>query len=330
MDTCQKAKSIHPEKDAPIFRALSDPTRQRILQLLIAEELNVTELVEILRQPQSTISRHLKVLSSAACIVSRRDGVTTLYRAKTQEEAPAEIASLLLNWFGSHAMDAALRDRLTRVLRHRSSGNGSFFERLSKRWDELRSTAFGDLFATEAFVSLLPRDWVVADIGTGTGYLLPTLSDNFRQVIAIDPAPAMLDCARQRAADHGAANVTFERGDLGHLPIPDRSVDLAISLLVLHHVPEPPSALIEIHRVLRPGGRMLVVEQEAHENQRFYETMQDLWWGFDRQEMARLAGAAGFTDVQHHPLRKQIKNRQADDAPALFVMTATKPLEQEI
>ena len=324
MDTRLKAPS-RPDEDARIFRALADPTRQRILRLLITEELNVTELVEILRQPQSTISRHLKVLSSASCIASRREGATTHYRVKPLPDARSGIAGVLLQWFESHPLEPALRSRLDSVLRHRAGGNGSFFERLGKRWDELRSAAFGDVFATEALIALLPREWIVADIGAGTGYLLPTLADNFRQVIAIDPAPTMLDCARQRVDDHGATNVTFERGDLGHLPIDDQSVDLAIAQLVLHHVEKPADALAEIHRVLRPSGRVLVVEQEAHENQRFYETMQDRWWGFDPREMDRLIREAGFVDTRHHSLPKQVKHRQADEAPALFVMTGNKP-----
>ncbi|HUN79907.1 MAG TPA: metalloregulator ArsR/SmtB family transcription factor [Phycisphaerae bacterium] len=312
------------EADAKVFRALGDPTRQRILQLLLAEELNVTELVDILHQPQSTISRHLKVLTDASCIASRRDGATTHYRAVTQSRD--NIAGVLLDWYASHPMDAPLRTRLDRVLKHRAEGNGGFFERLGKRWDELRSSAFGDLFAVEALVALLPHEWTVADIGTGTGYLLPALADNFNRVIAIDPAEVMLDCARQRAADHGAKNVSFERGDLGQLPIKTASVDLAVAQLVLHHVEKPADALAEIHRVLRPGGRVLLVEQEAHENQRFYEMMQDRWWGFDPSELARLLGESGFAAIRHHALRKQVKSRQADEAPPLFVMTADKPL----
>lgn len=315
---------LNPPDNERLFRALSDPTRQRVLQLLIAEELNVTELVEILRQPQSTISRHLKVLRAAALIVDRREGVTSYYRAATAHAESSDLSSMLMNWFHERSMGKVLQERLNRVLRERTGAAGSFFERLGKRWDDLRISAFGDAFAMEAFLTLLPRNWTVADIGTGTGYLLPTLADNFQSVIAIDPAAAMLECARHRAADHGATNVTFHQGDLGRVPIDDNTCDLAIAFLVLHHVPQPAEALAEIHRVVRPGGHVLIVEQQSHENQKFYETMQDHWWGFDPADLARQTIASGFHSVRHRPLYSPRDQSRSIEAPSLFVLTGDK------
>src|SRR6185503_14640817 len=104
--------------------------------------------------------------------------------------------------------------------------------------------------------TLLPRPWTVADIGTGTGWLLPVLAGHFRRVLSVDPAPAMLACARQRVLERGATNVEFQHGDLGRLPIGDAACDLAIACLVLHHVEVPAAALAELYRVVRPGGRV--------------------------------------------------------------------------
>lgn len=315
---------LQPDANQRVFRALTDPTRQRILQLLIGEELNVSELVEVLHQPQSTISRHLKVLRNASLIIDRRDGATSFYKTVANGAGSDDIAGVLMPWFQSRPLERVLKGRLERVLRQRTGGSGSFFERLGKRWDELRSAAFGDVFATEALVALLPRDWIVADIGTGTGYLLPTLADNFRKVIAVDPAPTMLECARQRVADHGASNVSFHLGDLSRLPIEDESVDLAIALLVLHHVPRPADALAEIHRVLRSNGRILLVEQRSHENQKFYETMQDHWWGFDPADISRQVREAGFNEVHEHGLSRHFQNARAIESPGLFVVTGSR------
>lgn len=310
--------------DGRIFQALSDSTRQRILQLLIAEELNVTELVAILKQPQSTVSRHLRVLRSTGLIVDRRDGVTTFYRAASSNNGNDGLTSILMSWLGSLPLTAALENRLARVLRERHDAASSFFERLGKRWDDLRVSAFGEAFAFEAFLSLMPRDWTVADIGSGTGYLLPALADSFARVIAVDPAPAMLECARQRVHDNNLGNVELRQGDLNRLPIDDKSCDLAIALLVLHHVPTPDTALAEIHRVVRPGGRLLIVEQLLHENQKFYETMQDHWWGFDPQDLVRQTAAAGFGSVRHRPLHAPQYESRSLDAPSLFVLTGER------
>jgi ubiquinone/menaquinone biosynthesis C-methylase UbiE/DNA-binding transcriptional ArsR family regulator len=307
-----------------VFRALAEPTRQRILQLLLTEELNVSELVEILRVPQSTISRHLKILRSSGLIVDRRDGATTFYSARTRESGHEALAPLLLSWFERQSLPRVVEERLRRTLRARQEAGGGFFERRGKRWDELRSEAFGEAFMTEALAALLPRDWVVADIGTGTGFLLPMLADNFTQVISVDPAANMLECARQRVADHPARNVQFHQGDLSRLPIEDCACDLAIACLVLHHVTEPEAALVEIHRVLKPGGRMLLVEQRSHENQRFYEVMQDHWWGFEPMDLARQAKSAGFVDIRHHALRSPGSGSRSLEAPEVFVLTAIK------
>ncbi|MBI5762558.1 MAG: metalloregulator ArsR/SmtB family transcription factor [Planctomycetes bacterium] len=313
-----------PGDSERIFRALADATRQRIVQLLLAEELSVTELVEILRQPQSTISRHLKSLRSAALVLDRRDGATSYYRVHSVEDQGNALTPLLMNWFATSPLSTTLRDRLQRVLADRRGGTGSFFDRLGRKWDELRAAAFGDAFALEAMLSLLPAEWTVADIGTGTGFLLPTLADNFRNVIAVEPAATMLECARQRVADHGAANVTFHQGDLNRLPIQDSTADLAIACLVLHHVEKPADALAEIHRVVRPGGRVLLIEQQSHENQSFYETMQDLWWGFEPDDLASQVNRAGFANVHHRRLASAERESRTMEAPRLFMVTGAK------
>jgi ArsR family transcriptional regulator len=308
----------------PVFRALADSTRQRILQLLIREELSVSELVDVLRLPQSTISRHLRVLRTAGLITDRREGATTLCRARRSTQDEKELAGLLMDWFGQWPLPTPLVDRLARVLQGRAPGGATFFERLGRRWDELREAAFGAAFAVEAFVSLLPREWTVADIGAGTGYLLPILADNFKAVIAVEPAAAMLACARQRVAEDRAAQVTFHQGEASALPMADRACDLAIACLVLHHVAEPRQALDELRRIVRPGGRVLIVEQRAHENQKFYEMMQDRWWGFEPADLAGQLAGAGFGAVRWHPLRWAGGRSAQVEAPGLFVLTGER------
>ncbi len=322
-------KAQPPDSDG-VFRALADSTRQRLLQLLILEELNVSELVEILGQPQSTISRHLQVLKQSGLVRDRRHGTAALYSAARThsttdvEDDANDLQSMMLDWLGARPLPQMVRERLEQVLHHRSSDASAFFNRVGKRWSELRREAFGSAFSTEAFVSLLPRAWTVADVGTGTGDLLPVLAANFRKVLAIDPSETMLGCARQRSEDHDATNVSFHLGELAELPLESASCDLAIAILVIHHVQSPEAALAELHRVVRPGGRVLIVEQQLHENQAFYETMKDLWWGFAPAELAGGLAAAGFEDVRSQHLTTVMESSGAVESPPLFVLTGAR------
>lgn len=325
------AKTIHPTESpdsAEILRALAEPTRQRIVQVLTHEELNVSELVEILNQPQSTVSRHLRVLREADLIRDRRLGTSSLYSAVTSPEdddiPENDVRGFMVRWLSHEPLPDAIDERLHRVLSSRGGSATGFFNRLGKRWDELRTEAFGELFALEAFLPLMPHEWKVADIGSGTGYLLPVLASNFSEVVAVDPAESMLECGRQRIADCGAENVTFHRGELGKLPLPSGTIDLAVAFLVLHHIKDPQPALAEIRRVLRRGGRALIVEQEAHENQSFYERMKDLWWGFVPTELEKMATETGFRDVSSRRLQTAAATNGRVESPSLFVVTARK------
>ncbi len=320
----QPGRPVEPLSPEGLFRAFGDRTRLRILQLLLLEELSVSELVKVLGLPQSTVSRQLKVLADADLILDRRDGTTVFYHARPHNAQSAAPSSILVEWLRERPMPAKLTDRLQRVLLRRKDRTVDFFDRLGKRWDELRSNAFGDAFAGEALIGLLPGDWRVVDIGTGTGFLLPMLAGHFQEVIAVEPSQEMLRCARQRVSQGGHNNVSFHQGDLGRLPLPDASCELAIACLVMHHVPQPTDAMREILRILRTGGRILVVEQESHESQAFYETMQDLWWGFDPADFVKQMQAAGFEAVSQRKLSPVGSADGRIEAPGLFAVTARR------
>ncbi len=307
------------------FRALSDATRQRLLQLLLREELSVSELVDVLGKPQSTVSRHLTMLRRVGLVRDRRNGTAVLCSVGAFSGELGDIRSLLTEWLHQQPLPDILADRLQHVLRRRQDETIGFFERIGNRWEELRKRAFGETFAIEAFLALLPTEWTVADIGTGTGTLLPLLSRHFQRVIAVEPTPAMLECARRRVDVHGARNITLQHGDLGHLQLKDGVCDLAIACLVLHHVAEPATALVEMHRVLRPGGYVLVVEQHQHENQSFQDMMGDHWRGFDPADLSRQIEAVGFARVRSRDLVTAAGKADSVDSPRLFVTTAWRP-----
>ncbi len=334
-----------------LFRSLADTTRLRILRVLSVEELSVSELVEVLGQPQSTVSRHLKILKDAGLLVDRRSGATVMYSTCPQEpecgsltgfETPsdsssgvapldsssnggARLAALrsgLLSWMGQQTIDVDLRNRLDRVVRSRRSGDADFFDVLGARWDQLRIEAFGEAFHLEALTWLLPRDWTVADVGTGTGYLLPLLSSRFARVIAVDASETMLQAARHRPELKDSGNVDFRAGTLDRLPVDTDSLDLAIASLVLHHVLEPAGAIIELRRSLRPGGVLLLIEQEPHHHAEFHDRMGDRWWGFELAQLIRWCREAGFTDVQIKPLSTVRTTRRRIECPRLFALIA--------
>ncbi len=308
-----------------VFKAMADGTRQRTLTVLAQHELSVSELVEILHQPQSTVSRHLRVLREAGLIHDRRDGNMVLYSLPTNGSSTngheGSLSDDLLSWVARQPMSAILASRLESVLQRRKELSDKFFGRVGREWDELREQSFGCQFHLEAFLALLPRTWTVADVGTGTGSLLPTLARHFQQVIGVDPVEAMLDIARHRISQAGCNNVELHQGDLSKLPLPSDTIDLLVAALVLHHVPSPQDAIAQLFRVAREGGRVLIIEQGPHQETSFYERMQDHWWGFESDKLCQQLRQVGFKEVIAHALTTVVR---AKDAPELFVITATK------
>jgi len=306
-----------------VFKAMADRTRQRALSVIGRQELSVGELVDVLDQPQSTVSRHLRVLRDAGLIRDRRLGHAVHYALDrpADEGNGAGLAARLIEWIQAQPLEGPLAARLAQVLDRRQAMSQSFFERIGREWDSLREESFGNQFHLEAFMALLPSSWRIVDVGTGTGYLLPTLGRHFARVIGVEPVAQMLEVARHRLQSAGLSNVELRQGDLTDLPVSDSSVDLAIAALVLHHVPAPAEAVRELGRVVAPGGRVLLIEQSAHDHEAFRERMQDRWWGFEPPGFVAMLEAAGFSNVVSRGL---LNVYGATDAPDLFVVTAEK------
>ncbi|MFQ5590738.1 MAG: ArsR/SmtB family transcription factor [Phycisphaerae bacterium] len=303
-----------------LFKAMADRTRQRALVVLSRHELGVSELVEVLRQPQSTVSRHLKALRHAGLIRDRRQGNTVMYSIgrPADDGCGASLSARILEWVSEQELNGALRTRLDAVLQRRQGLSDAFFTQAGRHWDILRQEAFGDIFHLEALTALLPTEWTVADLGTGTGFLLPALARQFRLVVGVEPVEEMLATAGRRVKLDALGNVELRRGDLSSLPMDDGTVDVALAVLVLHHVPSPRDALAEMHRIVRPGGRILIVEQTAHDYEAFRRRMQDHWWGFEPAELERATRSSGFERVRTRMLATA---GHAAGVPALFVVT---------
>ena len=300
--------------------ALADPIRCRMLLLLEKHELTVSELCAVMQMPQSSVSRHLKTLADDHWVASRRDGTSRFYTMPVDElDAGAKRLWPLIREQVATTSGAGQDDRRLRgVLTRRRAKSQEFFATAAGGWDRLREDLFGDSFFLWAVLGLIDPSLVVGDLGCGTGQLTDTIAPYVKQVIAVDSSVDMLDAARARVG--GARNVDLRQGDLENLPIAQGQLDAAMLSLVLHYAPSPAKALAEVARVLRPGGRVLVVDMLPHEREEYQQQMGHVWLGFSEKQITRFLSAAGFSDVRVRPLPADPDAK----GPALFAAVAAK------
>ena len=208
--------------------------------------------------------------------------------------------------------------RLQRRLRDRAHDSQAFFAGAAAGWDQLRAQLYGESFAIEAMLALLPDEHVVADLGCGTGAVAERVAPHVRQVIGIDNSAAMLKAAKKRLA--GADNVDLRRGDLRAIPIDDAACDAALLLLVLTYVPDPLSVLTDAARILKPSGKLVIVDLLPHARDDFRREMGQLASGFSSDHLSTLLSQAGLTRPTIRPLPPEPSAK----GPALFLATAQK------
>ncbi|HXG89170.1 MAG TPA: metalloregulator ArsR/SmtB family transcription factor [Vicinamibacterales bacterium] len=299
---------------------LADPLRCRMVLVLERHELTVSELCVVLQLPQSTVSRHLKMLLDAAWVLSRRDGTSRYYSMSIDElDSSAQRLWPLVREQVSETSGADHDDRrLKSVLARRRSKSEEFFSSASGQWDHLREELFGESFHLYAFLGLLDPSWVVGDLGCGTGQVSELLAPHVAKVVAIDSSPDMLQAARRRLKDGDGIDARL--GSLEAMPIDDAQLDVAVIALVLHHLPDPARVLAECARVLKPGGRALIIDMLPHDRAEYQQQMGHVWLGFPERQMRKLLTAAGLAHVRVRalPINPDAKG------PALFAAIATK------
>ena len=299
---------------------LADPTRLRLLHVLERHELGVAELCEVLQQPQSTVSRHLKILSSQGWIEVRRRGQNRIYRMSGEIDPAARRLWKVAR--GESERWATLQHdqlRLDRRLKERRGGGDDFFAGAAGDWDRLRAEWYGTGFGVSALVALLPPGWTVADLGCGTGALTAALAPEVARVVGVDRSADMLRSARRRTS--GLGNVDLRRGTLEDLPLGDASCDAALLVLSLGWVAEPARALAEAARVVRPGGRVALVDAVLHDDEDFRRRAGQVWPGFEPARVVEMLVAAGFADATCRPLPPE----PAAKGPALLLARARRP-----
>lgn len=302
--------------------SLADSTRSRILLLLDGQELSVSELCTVLQLPQSTVSRHLKALADADWVSARAEGTSNVYAMSRDgmDSATRRLWSLVREQVGPSP--AALQDqrRLQTAMAARRSKSVEFFTSSAGQWDRLRDDMFGDRFHLMALAAFADPHATVGDLGCGTGQVSAALAPFVAKVIGVDSSAAMLQAARKRL--QGQRNVDLRRGELEALPIDDHLLDTATVMLVLHHIPEPGRALADVARVLKPGGRLVLVDMLPHDREHYRQQMGHIWLGFSEEHVERLFTEAGFGQTRIVPLPADPKAK----GPALFVATGQTSL----
>ncbi len=297
---------------------LSEPLRLRLLALLEQHELTVGELASTVQLPQSTVSRHLKVLADAGWLERRSEGPASYYRFVLDDLSPAVRALWVAVRGPACEAPEAGEDakRVKSVLADRKLDTQAFFGRVAGEWDAVRGQLFGTAFMPVALLSLMRPDWVVADVGCGTGNVSELVAPVVERVVAIDSSGPMLEAAKRRLEEH--ANIDFLSGAAGSLPVDAGSVDVVVMALVLHHIEDVAGAVGEARRVLRAtrgGGMLLVIDMVAHGRSEYRRTMGHVHAGFGRETVEGLLRGAGFGGVTYRELPGESEAR----GPGLFV-----------
>jgi ArsR family transcriptional regulator len=288
------------QQASALYRLLGDDARLRLLRVLAQDRFNVKELTGILGLAQSGVSRHLGLLKDARLVAEERDGAYTFYRLAPglKDEAQGPLWPLLQSQFAAAAQSPEVKAdeaRLQEVLRLRREN----FEHLGPDTRDGRQLVPGRSWAawSRALGMLLPP-LDVADLGCGEGYLTVETARWARRVTAVDRAPGVLARAKALAARKRLTNITWKKGELETLPIEDQSIDVALLSQALHHAVDPSRAIEEASRILRPGGRLLILDLRSHDETWVREKLGDQWFGFADDHLTGLLTRAGFTDVK--------------------------------
>jgi SAM-dependent methyltransferase len=304
-----------------LYRLLGDEARLRLLRVLARERLNVTELTGVLGLAQSGVSRHLGLLKDARLVAEERDGGFSYYRlAPALDGGDVALTAMLRAQFDEAAADASVRAddaRLQEVLRLRKE---NFETHAGPDTRDARQLVPGRSWAAwSRALGLLMAPLRVADLGCGEGYLTMEAARWASRVIAVDRSDAVLTRAKALARRRHVANVIWKKGELEKLPIRNAAVDISMLSQALHHAHDPARAVGEAARITVPGGRVLLLDLRAHQEEWVRAKLGDRRLGFDDDELKRMLTAAGLTDV-----KVGVGARKAGDPFTVLVATGTK------
>ncbi|TZG27969.1 ArsR/SmtB family transcription factor [Sphingomonas montanisoli] len=283
-----------------IFRALADPTRLRIFQLLRAMELSIGELAQVLGQSQPRVSRHVKILADAGLTDRRKEG-SWVFLGLGDGDRVAPLVAALDAWTGEgeDAWVVADRARLAAVRADRASAAARYFADHAEEWDAIRSLHVPESKVEARIVKLLDGSPIgrLVDIGTGTGRMIELLGPNAQSALGIDRSPEMLRLARAKFAEEGLSQAELRQGDMYALPLGDGAADVVILHQVLHFAQQPAAAIAEAARLLDAGGRLLIVDFASHDREELRTRDAHARLGFDDDQLRGWFEAAGLSLV---------------------------------
>jgi len=284
------------------LKVLADPQRLRILLILQKEEASVAELQEILSAGQSKISTQLALLKQAALVEDRRSGKNVLYRI--ERDLPPAIVEILQA--GAEEIPEAAEDAraLDLVLRRRADRMRAYFDELAGKFGRQYVPGRSWKGLAETLLYLLPP-LVIADLGAGEGAFTQLLARRAKQVIAVDNSVKMVEVAADLAQRNGLSNIDFRVGDLETPPIDAASVDLVFLSQSLHHALHPDRAVQAAWRVLKPGGRIVILDLKRHAFEEARELYADHWLGFAAAELESFLMTAGFTEIAVNTVHRE-------------------------
>jgi len=279
------------------LRLLGDEGRVRILRLLNKEELSVAELQEILGMGQSRISMQLSQLKQAGFVEVRRAGQKSLYRLAAPNGSQAILTETLERSMSE--IGAARQDdgALELILSKRKNKLRGYFDELAGKFGRNYVPGRSWEGLAEVLLRLLPP-LVIADLGAGEGTIALLLAQRAERVIAVDSSPKMVEYGAGVARSNGVKNLEYRLGDLEELPIKNGKVDLALLHQSLHHAMHPQKAIEEAHRILRPGGRVVILDLVKHGFEEARDLYADVWLGFSQIELMEMLRKAHFEDIE--------------------------------
>lgn len=290
---------------------ISDPTRVRLLLLLRREELSVAELQEILALPQSNISAQLARLKSAGLVSDRRSGKNRLYRMSEVSPKDREVVGHLLaivEAAGGELRETVKDEAALRVvLRKRAQTAKAYFDAMAGKFGRHYIPGRSWKALGETLIKLMPP-MVIADLGAGEGTLSQLLAQRAKRVIAVDNSEKMVAYGAALASKHGFDNLEYRLGDIESPPIEPQSVDLVILSQALHHAVVPQAALKAAYEILKPGGRLVVLDLLKHAFEKARQLYADVWLGFSEAELEEMLTEAGFQQIETSVVHREAKN----------------------
>ena len=278
------------------FKALSDSTRIRVLNILLNHELNVNEIVYLMDMSQPRISRHLRILTDAGLLECRRDGKSSYYLvpAKGPGREIIEAVQYLMDDEPLLKQDLLHAENFVLARKKRAV---QFFDHIASRWDLLKREILGHFDLNEAVIQALPRSNVAVDLGCGTGELVERLQSIAEHVIGVDSSSRMLELARNRVYPR-IERVDLRLGELEHLPLKNNEADCAVASMVLHHLSTPNRFVSEVGRVMKNNGTFVIVDFGKHNDESLRQTCGDRWLGFSKDEILSILNPNGFTMME--------------------------------